>query len=132
MNEKKLKNDFVSIKDNALKEINEILKKHDFDWRIFISYFISSAFGIDTGDLFSKDKTYSVTRARWMFWYSLYIYCGESYKSIAEITSVDSASYSAPTVREGISKIKDLIDKDPFYYEKWHIIKSIITNKRRL
>lgn len=130
MNEQKLKNDFACMKDDAFKEINDILKRHDYDWFISISYFISSLFSVDGADLLSKDKSSPVVYARWMFWYALYNFCGKNYKSIADFCTVDGVSFKVPTIMEGIQKIKTMIDTEPFFHEKWYIIKSIIASKR--
>lgn len=132
MNETKLKKDFIYIRDNTIKEINDILEGYVYDWRIFISSFISSIFGIDEADLLSKDKSILTSRARWMYWYCLYMYCGEGYESISKMDSIDGASFTPSTVANGIFRIKLIIDKDPFYNEKWHIIKSIIADKRSM
>lgn len=130
MNDRKLKNDFLCIKDSTFKEINEILKRYDYDWYIFFTYFIASIFGVDSADLLSKDKRPAVTYARWMLWYSIYTYCGKSFKEIAEICAVDGASFSAPAIMDGILRIKSMINTEPFFNEKWYVIKSIITNKK--
>lgn len=130
MNDKKLAQDFACMKDDSFKEINEILRRHDYDWYISISYFISSIFGIDSTDLLSKDKSLSVVYARWMFWYALYTFCGKSYKSIAEFSGIDGASFIPATVKDGIRRIKEKIDTEPFFHEKWYVIKSIIASKR--
>lgn len=129
MNEAKLKQDFQKIDESIYIEINEILKRHNYDWYICLAEIVAAIFDVDKCDILTKDKSEGLVYARWTYWYALNTFCHKNYREIAEDSSIDDTKFVPNTIKDGIICIQALIAQNAFYAEKWRTIKRLVESK---
>lgn len=131
MNETKLKQDFQNIDETIYVEINEILKRHNYDWYICLLEIISAIYNVDKCDVLTKDKAENLVHARWTYWYALNTFCHKNYREISEDSSIDDTQFVPNTIKDGIICIQALIAQNVFYAEKWRTIRRLVESKMK-
>lgn len=97
----------------------------------YLAYLVASLCNVDVKDMLTDCNTLGVSQARWLFWYAYRLMTRETYYKISELTSVYYGKrFTQATVANGITKISQIIEKEPIWNKRWTIIKKIIKHQQ--
>lgn len=130
MTSEQLKNKLKENEDSAVAGICDILSNYEGNICTYLVDFVSSLCGVDKDLMFSDTKSIDVAQARGLFFYAYRYMTCETHKKIGLISeSVYGKGFTAEGVSSSIKKMSSLIENEPTWNKRWHILKLIIKSQ---
>jgi len=128
-NKEEIESKINEMEQKVLKDMEIILKRHNFNMTTFLAHIIASICDIDVTEIFSVNNKAYLSQSRWMFWYAYRYMTGETYERIAEKTSFEGHKFHVQAIIHGITSFAKLLEYDRSWGDKWKMVKEFIKIK---
>ncbi len=120
------KKELAEMRSKTFKEIEEILRRYDYNEQDMIGSFVASLCDVDYADMLSASNNSHIAQARWLYWYAMRYFTHDTYYRISERTQLDGHRFTPESIGVCITKISALIEEDSVWKRRWVMTKRMI------
>lgn len=115
----------------ALENACAALRGYENDIQNYLAHIVASLCNVDVKDMLTDCNTLGVSQARWLYWYAYRLMTHNTYNKISEQTSkYYGKRFTQAAVANGITKISQIIEKEPIWEKRWMVVKKIIKQQQ--
>lgn len=124
--ETKIKSEVSAMQKKTFAEIEEILRRYNYNEQDMIGSFVASICDVDYADMLSANNKSHVAQARWLYWMALRYFTRETYQRISERTTFDGHRFAPEGIGICITKMTELTETDEMWKRRWLTTKRMI------
>lgn len=125
MNEDKLKQDWVNIKEQYYQEVREVLSRHGINMIRFLFEAVCGLCNVSIDDMQAHAPTQQAQQARALFWYVWREATYEPYAKIAMLSKELGLDFTLDSIRKSVVTMSDMVRTEPIWKRRWIEMKKV-------